>query len=125
MMQDYFFWLYLVNGTVLIVHEIDSAYWKEWQMFQMPGGVSFFLALHVPLILLVLWGATQLRPENLAGLIMSLVLALAGVTAFFLHMHFIRKGRPEFRTWISLSILILILALSAAQLAVSVYLLTA
>jgi hypothetical protein len=123
-MKDYLFWLYLANGTLLIVHEIDSAYWKEWQMFKLPGGIGFFLALHIPLILLLLWGATQVRPENSAGLVMSLVLGFSGVTAFFLHMHFIRKGRPEFRNWASLSILVLILALSAAQLAVCVCLLT-
>ena len=29
-MEDTLFWLYLVNAVILIVHEIDSAYWKEW-----------------------------------------------------------------------------------------------
>lgn len=26
-------WLYLANATVLITHEIDSAYWHEWELF--------------------------------------------------------------------------------------------
>jgi hypothetical protein len=24
------FWIYLINAILLINHEIDSAYWKEW-----------------------------------------------------------------------------------------------
>lgn len=54
-MEDTLFWLYLVNAVILIVHEIDSAYWKEWQMFRLPGGVTTFLLLHVPLTALVLY----------------------------------------------------------------------
>ena len=23
-------WAYLLNSTLIIVHEMDSAYWKEW-----------------------------------------------------------------------------------------------
>ncbi|MHA1463081.1 MAG: DUF6713 family protein, partial [Candidatus Heimdallarchaeota archaeon] len=29
------FWLYMVNAVLLILHEIDSAYWKEWELFKM------------------------------------------------------------------------------------------
>jgi len=25
--------LYLANTALLIAHEIDSAYWKEWELF--------------------------------------------------------------------------------------------
>jgi len=25
--------LYLLNGAILLTHEIDSAYWQEWQLF--------------------------------------------------------------------------------------------
>jgi hypothetical protein len=32
-MADLLFWLYLVNSVLLINHEIDSAYWKEWDLF--------------------------------------------------------------------------------------------
>ena len=30
--------IYLINATLLIVHEIDSAYWEEWKLFGLPGG---------------------------------------------------------------------------------------
>ena len=31
------FWTYLADLTLLVVHEIDSAYWKEWELFHLPG----------------------------------------------------------------------------------------
>ena len=31
--------LYLANTALLIAHEIDSAYWKEWELFHLPGGI--------------------------------------------------------------------------------------
>jgi len=39
-MADFLFWLYLSNSILLINHEIDSAYWKEWELFKLPGGLS-------------------------------------------------------------------------------------
>ena len=48
-MEQILFWLYLANALTLIVHEIDSAYWKEWDLFRLPGGEAGFLLLHFPL----------------------------------------------------------------------------
>ena len=36
-MTDLLVWLYLTNAVLLINHEIDSAYWKEWELFKLPG----------------------------------------------------------------------------------------
>lgn len=53
-MSELLFWLYLTNSVLLIVHEMDSVYWKEWDLFGLGGGVSGFLVLHFPLLFLVL-----------------------------------------------------------------------
>ncbi len=29
--------LCLLNVTVLLVHQIDAAYWHEWELFRIPG----------------------------------------------------------------------------------------
>jgi hypothetical protein len=42
-MFELLLWLYLVNAVLLINHEIDSAYWKEWELFKLPGSISGFL----------------------------------------------------------------------------------
>jgi hypothetical protein len=97
--------LYLVNAALLTVHEIDSAYWREWDLFHLPGGPSAFLALHVALVLLVIWGYGQVLSGSRAGLWMSVALACAGILALLLHGLFLLQGRPEFRTAASLTVL--------------------
>lgn len=27
-------WLYMTNATLLAIHEIDSAFWREWKMLR-------------------------------------------------------------------------------------------
>jgi hypothetical protein len=43
---DALFWFYFMNAILLIVHEIDSAYWKEWELFKLRGGITGFLIIH-------------------------------------------------------------------------------
>jgi len=49
-------WLYLVNTAVLLTHQIDAAYWHEWDLFGIPGENQVNLLLNVPIIILVLYG---------------------------------------------------------------------
>ena len=122
-MSETLFWIYLVNAVLLINHEIDSAHWKEWDLFRLPGGITGFLLLHFPLLFLALYGLVLVFQQTFAGLILSLVLGLSGVFAFAIHTYFIRKGRSEFGTAISRFILVATFVVSLAQVAVTVYLL--
>ena len=119
------FWLYLTNAILLIIHEIDSAFWKEWELFKLPGGISGFLILHFPLLFLILYGLVLVAEQSFLGLIVSLILSAGGIFAFCIHTVFIRKGRHEFNTSISRSILTLMLGVSTIQAAVTIYLLFA
>ena len=67
-MWDILFWFYLTNAVLLILHEIDSAYWKEWELFRLPGGVAGFLLVHVPILYLVLYGLVLIPEEVQAEL---------------------------------------------------------
>lgn len=109
------FWIYLTNSVLLINHEIDSAYWKEWKLFRLPGGISGFLILHFPLLFLVLYGMILVYEQTYTGMIFSLALGMAGIFAFIIHMFFIRKGCPEFKTPVSLFILVATLLVSIVQ----------
>ena len=122
-MPEFLFWIYLVNSVLLINHEIDSAYWKEWDLFGLPGGIAGFLILHLPLLFLILYGLALVSQQSFVGLIFSLVLAIGGIFAFSIHMSFIKKGRNEFRTPISLSILIATLAVALVQAGLTIRLL--
>lgn len=117
--------LYVANATLLIVHEIDSAYWQEWKLFKLPGGPAFFLALHIPLIIIILLGLLCLVWGSMAGLIISAIMGLAGIFAFTIHMAFIARGRSEFKTASSLSVLWATLIVSLAQTAIAAYAITA
>jgi len=121
-MTEILFWLYLANSVLLITHEIDSAYWQEWRMFGIPGGLNGFLILHLPLVFLLLYGVVLVFQQAFSGLIFSLLLSFAGIFAFIVHALFIRLGRKEFRTPVSLGILIASFLVSLAQAAVTVLL---
>lgn len=122
-MWEALFWIYLVNAVLLINHEIDSAYWQEWELFRLPGGISGFLLLHFPLLFVVLYGLVLVYQRTLTGLILSLLLSLGGLFAFGIHTYFLRKGRDEFKASMSQFILVATLVLSLLQVAVTVYLL--
>ncbi len=121
-MAEILFWLYLANAVLLITHEIDSAYWQEWRLFGIPGGVNGFLILHIPLVFLVLYGLVLLFQQAFSGLVFSLLLGFAGIFAFIVHTLFIKLGREEFRTPVSLGILIASFVISLAQTAATVLL---
>lgn len=112
--------LYLINSVLLINHEIDSAYWKEWELFRLPGEITGFLILHFPLLFIVLYGLVLIVQQSFWGYICSLFLCAGGLFAFCIHMYFLRKGRDEFNTPLSKLILILTLIVSIAQLIITV-----
>ncbi|MFB0564311.1 MAG: DUF6713 family protein [Candidatus Aminicenantaceae bacterium] len=124
-MSDILFWLYLLNSVLLINHEIDSAYWKEWELFKIPGKITGFLLIHFPLLFFVLYGLVLVSKNLLSGLIFSLILCFGGIFAFVIHTYFLRKGQKEFNKPISKLILVLTLIVSIVQLIVTLFLIVA
>jgi hypothetical protein len=120
---DTLFWVYLVNAVLLINHEIDSAYWQEWKLFKLPGGITGFLIVHFPLLFLFLYGLVLVAQPTTAGLIISLLLSGSGVFAFSIHTYFFSRGRDEFKTPISKLLLVATLIVSLAQAAITLFLL--
>ena len=119
-MQDWLLWLYLINATLLVVHEIDSAYWQEWKLFRLPGGIGGFLSIHIPMVFVVLWGLVLVVRQSPGGVIFSLILAAVGLFAFGIHTVFIKLGHPEFKTGMSQALLWATLVVSLIQGALSV-----
>ena len=97
-------WLYLANATVLILQEIDAAYWHEWELLGLPGDEAGFLLLHIPLLLVVLIGLLHVDRGALARPF-ALLLALLGLLAFAIHTFYFAQGEEAFTTPVSLSIL--------------------
>ena len=122
-MFEALFWVYLVNAVLLINHEIESAYWKEWELFKLPGGITFFLVIHFGLIFVLLYGLVLVYQQSFAGLVFSLIACFSGVFAFTIHAFFIRQGKKEFTLPISIFMLVAILVMSLVQSGITVYLL--
>ena len=122
-MSEILLWVYIVNSVLLINHEIDSAYWHEWELFKLPGGIAGFLLVHFPLLFLVLYGLVLVSQGTLAGLVISLILSLSGIFAFSIHSYFIRRGRDEFNVPMSRFILTATLVVSLIQAALTITLL--
>ena len=94
-MYEALFWIYLLNSAFIIVHEIDSGYWKEWELFHLPGGVNAFLLLHLPLMGLLLYGLVLVRERSPWGLAVSLVMCAGGFAGFAAHMYFLHQAFPD------------------------------
>jgi len=107
--------LYLLNLALLFTHEIDSAFWQEWKLFGIPGGIQVFLVLNLALLLAALYGFKRLVQGARSGYAFSLLLAAAGVFAFVIHSYFILTGHPEFRLPTCLGVLSATLIVSFAQ----------
>jgi hypothetical protein len=109
--------LYLLNLTLLVTHEIDSAYWHEWEMFHLPGGIQLFLILHLFLLAIFFYGLVQVAQSGHYAKAFSYLLAGVGIFAFAIHMAFLVLGYPQFRSLVSVGLLFAILAVSIAQIA--------
>lgn len=107
--------LYLLNSALLATHEIDSAYWHEWELFHLPGGIELFLIINFVLLCVVLFGFSRIVVWAPGARLFSYVLAGAGIFAFAIHMVFITLGHAQFRTPISIMLLVATLLVSVTQ----------
>ena len=111
-------WLYIINLSLLGVHEIDSAYWHEWEMFRLPGDIQFFLVLNLLLLILLIYGLARVVRWEPGAKVFSYIIAGAGIFAFLIHATFLAAGRDEFRSPVSVALLVGTLLVSIAQIVV-------
>ncbi|HHP7245643.1 MAG TPA: DUF6713 family protein [Elainellaceae cyanobacterium] len=108
-------WLYLTNATILITHQIDAAYWHEWELFGMSGGIQLNLLINIPLVMVILFGQQRLTQGRAGGLVFSGLLAALGLLAISLHSYFLLQGDDAFRLPVSLGLIASTGLLSLAQ----------
>jgi hypothetical protein len=107
--------LYLANTALLIAHEIDSAYWHEWELFHLPGGIQLFVVLNLLLVLVFLWGIPVIVLGRPGRRVFQWLLVAAGFLAPILHGAFLSGGDLRFRNAVSLSVLGAMALVSVAQ----------
>jgi hypothetical protein len=84
--------LYIINATLLILHEIESAYEKEWELLKLPGKITGFLLLHIPIIILIFYGLIEVEKGTAAGFVLGIVTGIGGVIPFIVHKIIVRKS---------------------------------
>jgi len=77
--------LYIVNATLLLLHEIESAYEKEWEILKLPGKITGFLLVHIPIIFLLFYGLIEIERNSTIGLIFGIILGIGGVIPALVH----------------------------------------
>jgi hypothetical protein len=106
---------YLANAAVLLVHQMDAAYWHEWTLFHLPGDLPVFLILNVPIALVVLSGYGAVTAQRASAVMYSWTLVACGVFAATFHVAYLAAGDLAFRAPVSLALLASTLLLSLWQ----------
>lgn len=108
--------VFLINAVLLTCHEIDSAYWHEWNLFHLPGGIQLFVLLHLLLLPVVFYGYREVCIDGPRSTLFSLILGGTGIFAAVVHGTFIAAGDHSFLLPVSSALLIAILVTSLLQL---------
>ena len=108
--------LYLINLSLIITHEIDAAYWKEWEMFFLPGGIQLFNILNFLLIVVLIWGYRSVVLKTKRGFNYSIVMSSIGIVAFIIHGIYMLNGYEQFSLPVSILILAVCFITSSFQL---------
>ena len=82
---------YILNATLLLLHEIESAYEKEWEILKIPGRITFFLILHIPIILILFYGLLEIEKLSPIGLWLGVITGIGGMIPFFVHKIFVKR----------------------------------
>lgn len=104
----------LYIGTLIFatVHVVDSAYWHEWEVLGLPGGIQVFLVESLALAVPFFLGVSKLARGARSGPLFGIALSGAGIVGFVIHAVVWAQGGPEFRNPASVATIILMLAFS-------------
>jgi hypothetical protein len=83
--------IYVIYATLLFLHEMESAYVKEWEIFKLPGTINGFVVLHIPILLVLFWGAIQIEQKTTTGAIIGVIAGIGGLLPFVVHKLLVKK----------------------------------
>jgi len=86
-----FVFFYILNVTLLLLHEIESSYEKEWEILKMPVKITGFLLLHIPIIFIFFYGLYCIIKYPQIKLIISIIIGTSGFIPFLIHKIIINK----------------------------------
>ncbi|REH37964.1 hypothetical protein DFR26_1750 [Paraperlucidibaca baekdonensis] len=108
--------IFLLNATVLCVHQIDAAFWHEWNMFKIPGGNQINLLLNLPIIASVFMAFRHVVKQSQRMYLAHIYLVALGLLTLLLHTALFVTGYNEFLQPMSLLLITAAGVLSVTQL---------
>jgi hypothetical protein len=98
--------LYILTLSLVLTHQIDAAYWHEWEIFKLPGDITFFNLFNLILIPFLLVGLVRvvLQPAN--AFRYSLCVSMLGILVFLIHAGFYVFGFEQFNLPLSIAIIV-------------------
>lgn len=106
--------LYLATALSLILHQIDAAFWHEWNLFAVPGGIQGFLVFNAVAVGALLVGHRSVLVKQRHARAWALACGALGVITFALHAGFAAAGHREFNLPLSVLALLGCLGFGAA-----------
>lgn len=100
---------YFVTMLLLILHQIDAAYWREWEMFLLPGGVQGFLLFNALAIPILLIGYRYVLLGRSNAFLYVKICAGLGFLTFTVHTGFAIAGFHQFHLPLSIGVIFLCL----------------
>ena len=83
--------VYIINAVLLLLHEIESAYAKEWEILKLPGRITFFLLLHIPIIFVLFIGLLEVEKLTWWGALIAILAGIGGSVPFLVHKVIVRR----------------------------------
>jgi len=107
--------LYVTNVVLLATHQVDAAYWHEWSVFGVPGGIEGFLVFNVLALAVLQLGLVRVAQRRASARAFTIACAGTGGLTVGLHAVFLVRDRVAFWTAPSLLLLVAIAIVTLAQ----------
>ena len=98
--------LLILQMALIIGHQIDAAYWHEWDMFFMPGGIQLFNVINVVLFLILLVSLQWAFSGHPRGRLGAWIVTLGGGLIFPIHAGFALVGYEQFALPVSIALIV-------------------
>jgi len=82
---------YILSISLLILHEIESGYEKEWEILKLPIKLTGFILLHIPMLFFFFYGLYFIIQYPQTRTIISILTGSIGFIPFLVHKVIINK----------------------------------
>ena len=109
----------MLNVALVFTHQVDAAYWREWEMFGLPGGIQLFNVFNLVIFFVVLVCLVTVLGRRTSGFRNSLVIATLSGVVLPIHAAFALAGHEQFHLPFSIALILGTFLASVLQVALT------